>query len=73
MYQELFFSLSSQGSKEAEKKKRLLTVNKNSAIQDYVHPDDQTQPTFEYFHNKVSFYEGIVQSFLILKITLLHS
>ena len=24
-----------------------VTVNKNSAIQDYVHPDDQTQPTFE--------------------------
>ena len=37
-----------------------VTVNKNSAIQDYVHPYDETQPTFEYFHNKVSFYEGIV-------------
>ena len=24
-----------------------LTVNNNSPIQDYVHPDDQTQPTFE--------------------------
>ena len=24
-----------------------FTVNNNSAIQDYVHPDDQTQPTFE--------------------------
>ena len=24
-----------------------LTVNNNSLIQDYVHPDDQTQPTFE--------------------------
>ena len=23
------------------------TVNSNSPIQDYVHPDDQTQPTFE--------------------------
>ena len=23
------------------------TVNNNSPIQDYVHPDDQTQPTFE--------------------------
>ncbi|CAH3147723.1 unnamed protein product, partial [Porites evermanni] len=34
-----------------------VTVNKNSAIQDYVHPYDETQPTFEYFHNKVSFYE----------------
>ena len=24
-----------------------VTVNKNSPIQDHVHPDDQTQPTFE--------------------------
>ena len=23
-----------------------VTVNSNSPIQDYVHPDDQTQPTF---------------------------
>ena len=23
-----------------------VTVNKNSPLQDYVHPDDQTQPTF---------------------------
>ena len=23
----------------------LVTVNNNSPIQDYVHPDDQTQPT----------------------------
>ena len=23
-----------------------VTVNHNSPIQDYVHPDDQTQPTF---------------------------
>ena len=33
-----------------------VTVNYNSPIQDYVHPDDQTQPTFEMtrvqtFHN----------------------
>ena len=25
---------------------RSVTVNNNSPIQDYVHPDDQTQPTF---------------------------
>ena len=25
------------------------TVKNNSPIQDYVHPDDQTQPTFQYF------------------------
>ena len=24
-----------------------VTVNNNSPIKDYVHPDDQTQPTFE--------------------------
>ena len=24
-----------------------VTVNNNNPIQDYVHPDDQTQPTFE--------------------------
>ena len=24
-----------------------VAVNNNSPIQDYVHPDDQTQPTFE--------------------------
>ena len=24
-----------------------VTVNNNSPIVDYVHPDDQTQPTFE--------------------------
>ena len=24
-----------------------VTVNNNSPVQDYVHPDDQTQPTFE--------------------------
>ena len=26
-----------------------VTVNNNSPIQDYVHADDQTQPTFEVF------------------------
>ena len=26
---------------------RVVTVNNNSPIQDYVHPDDQTRPTFE--------------------------
>ena len=26
-----------------------VTVNNNSPIQDYVHPDDQTQTTFENF------------------------
>ena len=37
-----------------------VTVNNNSPIQDYVHPDDQTQPTFwndswvQNFHNKIN-------------------
>ena len=26
-----------------------VNVNNNSLIQDYVHPDDQTQPTFELY------------------------
>ena len=26
-----------------------VTVNNNGTIQDYVHPDDQTQPTFKLF------------------------
>ena len=34
-----------------------VTVNNNSPIQDYVHPDDQTQPTFDlYIHSKI--YKG---------------
>ena len=27
-----------------------VTVNNNSPIRDYVHPDDQTKPTFEYIY-----------------------
>ena len=27
-----------------------VTVNNNSPIQDYVHPNDQTQPTFDNLH-----------------------
>ena len=34
-----------------------VTVNNNSPIQDYVHPDDQTQPTFEIF-----FLEGLIRT-----------
>ena len=29
------------------KKKKKVTVNNNSPIRDYVHPEDQTKPTFE--------------------------
>ena len=38
-----------------------VTVNKNSPIQDYIHLDNQTQPTFKvkknYEHQKSPFYE----------------
>ena len=34
-------------SNSAQVVKTSVTVNNNSPIQDYVHPDDQTQPTFE--------------------------
>ena len=36
-----------------------VTVNNNSPIQDYVHPDDETQPTFE--TNRI-FYQKIFNS-----------
>ena len=29
------------------------TVNNNSPIQDYVYPDDQSQPTFEGFYRRL--------------------
>ena len=49
-----------------------VTVNKNSPIQDYVHPDDQTQPTFVLFnllasrHSKreVQFFQSFAFMFL---------
>ena len=41
-----------------------VTVNNNSPIQDYVHPDDQTQPTFEMTPGFKPFTILIVLSFL---------
>jgi len=32
-----------------------VTVNNNSPIQDYVHPDDQTQPTFKKKKTEITF------------------
>ena len=32
-----------------------VTVNNNSPIQDYVHPNDQTQPSFEEFLYQLQF------------------
>ena len=32
-----------------------VTVNNNSLIHYYVHPDDQTQPTLEVYHLKAVF------------------
>ena len=43
-----------------------VTVNNNSPIQDYVHPDDQTQPSFEDLfccaHIKENVKEMVIQS-----------
>ena len=33
-----------------------VTVNNNSPIQDYVHPDDQTQPIFADHYNLLSLF-----------------
>ena len=33
-----------------------VTVNNNSPIQDYIHPDDQTQPTFAEHYNLLSLF-----------------
>ena len=35
-----------------------VTVNNNSPIQDYIHLDDQTQPTFKFFLLQFVFYVG---------------
>jgi len=43
-----------------------VTVNNNSPIQDYVHPDDQTQPTFKI--NTVSLRRGRMKPILIEKV-----
>ena len=40
-----------------------VTVNNNSPIQDYVHPDDQTQPTYEMTHG--------LKHFIILKMIII--
>ena len=37
-----------------------VTVNNNIPIQDYVHPDDQTQPTFDNYASSNSFRAFIV-------------
>jgi len=42
-----------------------VTVNKNSPIQDYIPPDDQTQPTFEetdYLYTETTFHDIIFTS-----------
>ena len=37
-----------------------VTVNNNSAIQTYVHPDDHTQPTYEMTPGFKPFTEGFL-------------
>ena len=44
-----------------------VTVNNNSPIQDYVHPDDQTQPTFEMTPGFKPFTKMLVVSPLVAK------
>ena len=46
-----------------------VTVNNNSPIQDYVHPDDQTQP-FEMTPGFKSFTESFSPLFFLLKNTI---
>ena len=41
-----------------------VTVNNNSPIQDYVHPDDQTQP-FDYYYYYYYYYYYGVTAFLL--------
>ena len=48
-----------------------VTVNNNSPIQDYIHPDDQSQPTFEMtrvqtFHKIYSLTEWYYKTNLVL-------
>ena len=38
-----------------------VTVHNNSPIQDYVHPDDQTQPTYIHSVLFCSSYQGLFQ------------
>ena len=46
-----------------------VTVNNNSPVQDYVHPDDQTWPTFEMTPGFKPFTELEYLDILILKIS----
>ena len=45
-----------------------VTVNKNSPIQDYVHPDDQTQPTFEMTPGFKPFTIIIIMMMMMMKV-----
>ena len=45
-----------------------VTVNKNSPIQDYVHPDDQTQPTFEMTPGFKPFTRIIIMMMMMIKV-----
>ena len=45
-----------------------VTVNKNSPIQDYVHPDDQTQPTFEMTPGFKPFTIIIIMMMMMIKV-----
>ena len=44
-----------------------VTVNNNSPIQDYVHPDDQTQPGFKPFTEEILFHFGFIIQVVLFK------
>ena len=46
-----------------------VTVNNNSPIQDYVHPDDQTQPTLE--GTRIFYQNCIFQNLIMMIVTIL--
>ena len=43
-----------------------VTLNNNSPIQDYVHPDDQTQPSYEMTPGFKTFTEDVLQNVTFL-------
>ena len=50
-----------------------VTVNNNSPIQDYVHPDDQTQPTFEMTHGFKPFTKNNVTKIAYFRFQISHA
>ena len=49
--------------------KTSVTINNNSPIQDYVHSDDQTQPTYEMTHGLKYF--TIIKKIIIIIVVII--